>query len=190
MTKNNKTIEETKCWLKKIVIENNFCPFAAKPFMENRIRYFVSESQTDKALVDDIIEELILLKNSDVKEIETSLIIVPNCLEDFDSYNQFLSIVDEIVMSLNLEGDIQVASFHPQYCFADLDVDDVRNYSNRSLYPMFHLIREESVSRAAVTYPDLHEIPERNQKQLLSMGLTSLKQQLSKCCVDELEKNT
>lgn len=174
-------IEETRRWIKTIVIGNNFCPFAAKPFSEDKIRYFVSPAENEAVLVDDVVNELILLRDADPAEIETSVLLVPNCFENFEDYNQFLSLVDVILEKLALEGVIQIASFHPDYCFENLSSDDVRNYTNRSLYPMFHLIREESVERARTFHPDIDAIPEQNMDRLQSLGVNKIIKQLSSC---------
>jgi hypothetical protein len=176
-------IEETQCWIKNIVIAHNFCPFAAKPFVENRIRYFVSPAEDETALVDDLINELIILRDSDPRDTETSILIIPNCFESFEDYNEFISVVDVILEKLQLEGVIQVATFHPEYCFDGLSQDDVRNYTNRSIYPMFHLIREESVEHARAIHPDIDSIPEKNMEKLLSLGEHRINKQISSCFV-------
>ena len=180
-SENELIIEETRRWIKSIVIGNNFCPFAAKPFAENKIHYFVSSAKDEKSLVDDVISELILLRDTDPAEIETSILLAPYCFESFDDYNQFLTLTDIILEKLTLEGVIQIATFHPDYCFEDLSEDDVRNYTNRSIYPMFHLIREDSVEQARALHPDVDDIPQQNMDKLLSMGLNKINKQISAC---------
>ena len=178
---NKVIIEETRRWIKTVVIGNNFCPFAAKPFAEDKIRYFISPAENTSALVDDVVNELITLRDSNPTEIETAILIVPNCFEGFQEYNQFISLLDIILEKLALEGVIQIATFHPEYCFEDLDVDDVRNYTNRSIYPMFHLIREDSVEQARFLHPNIDTIPQRNMDKLVSMGLNKINKQLASC---------
>lgn len=167
---NEQIIQATKNWLEHFVIKHNFCPFAAKPFREKRIRYTSYSVSTEQELVDRLIEELLLLKEADPLEIETSIVIVPCMLTDFLDYNQFLDVADSILTELNVEGLLQIASFHPQYQFADLDVDDVRNYTNRSPYPMFHLIREDSIEKAREMM-DTEAIPDRNMELLQELGI-------------------
>jgi len=174
------SIETTKKWVELFIIKNNFCPFAAKPFQQNTIRYFSTDSKKNTEIVDDLISELIKIRDSNAEEVETTLLILTECLIDFDEYNQFLDIVDEILEEMDLTGEFQVASFHPDYCFADLTPDDVRNYTNRSPYPMFHLIREKSVESARITYPNIELIPENNMAVLLKMGLKSVFELLSR----------
>ena len=128
-----------------------------------------------------MISELIFLRDADPREIETSLLIVPNCFPTFDDYNQFLSLTDVIIEKLALEGILLIATFHPDYCFEDLSQDDVRNYTNRSLYPMFHFIREDSIEAAGAIYPDIDGIPEKNMEKLLSLGLNRMNKQLASC---------
>ena len=180
-SENETVIAETQRWIKDIVIGNNFCPFAAKPFIEDRIHYFVSPAEDEKALVDDVISEMVLLRDANPAEIETTILIVPNCFQSFDDYNQFLSLVDVILEKLELEGVLQVATFHPDYCFDDLSQDDVRNYTNRSIYPMFHLIREDSVEGARAMHPDIDLIPDQNMEKLMALGLNKINKQLSAC---------
>ena len=167
-------IKATKNWLEHFVIKHNLCPFAAKPFKSNNIRY-VSYPVTDEdELADKLIDEVLLLKNTNPQEIETSIVIAPTMLVDFLDYNQFLDVVDSIIKELNVEGIIQVASFHPAYQFADLDVADVRNYTNRSPYPMFHLIREDSIATAREMM-DVEAIPDRNMDLLMALGIETVK---------------
>lgn len=176
-----KVINETKTWVKKIIIAHNFCPFAKKPFNKDTIRYAVSNANNSEPLVDDIIAELSHLQNTKIAKVETSIVIAPRCLADFSEYNQFLDIVDAALEALDLVGIIQVASFHPDYCFADLAADDVRNYTNRSIYPMFHLIREDSVEHARAIYPNVEAIADKNMDLLLALGLESIQQQRHSC---------
>ena len=178
-TDNERAIDLTRGWVEQVVIKHNFCPFAAKPFRENKIRYAVSNAENEKDLVDCLVDELAKLRDTDKSQIETSILILTSCLADFENYNQFLDIVDAILEEMDLEGEIQVATFHPDYCFADLSADDVRNYTNRSIYPMFHLIREESVEAARDFYPDVEQIPDNNMKHLEDMGLPVVLKQIS-----------
>ena len=171
---NKQIIQATRHWLEQFVIKHNFCPFAAKPFREKRIRYASYSVSTEEELVDRLVEEIILLKDVDPAEIETSIVIAPSILADFLDYNQFLNVVDAIIAELHVDGIIQVASFHPAYQFADLAADDVRNYTNRSPYPMFHLIREDSIEQAR-NMLDTEAIPQRNMALLLELGIDTIK---------------
>lgn len=174
-------LEQTRKWVERIVIKHNFCPFAHKPSRHERIRYVVSKASSEEALINDLNHELILLRDADINQTETTLLIVPNCLQDFHDYNLFLDIADALIQQFNLEGVIQVASFHPNYQFADLDENDVRNYTNRSPHPMFHLILEDSIEKARFSYPNVELIPERNMDFLLNAGLEQTKKELENC---------
>jgi len=173
-------IKQTKAWVKDIVIDNNFCPFAANPFVQDKIRFKVSDAIDGEKLVDDLVNELSFLQDADINKLETSLLIVPEFLNNFEDYNQFLDVVDEILAQMSLVGEIQIASFHPNYQFADLSSTDVRNYTNRSIYPMFHLIREVSVENARNAYPDVENIPNNNMEKLETMGLEAVNAVLMK----------
>lgn len=174
-------VAQTRRWVERIVMRHNFCPFAHKPFRDDVIGYRVCLASSPEAVVEVLIEELLRLRDADRRQLDTSLLITPNCFPDFDDYNQFLDVVDAVIEQLQLEGEIQVASFHPDYQFADLDRDDVRNYTNRSLYPTFHLIREQSIEEARASHPDVGVIPENNMKFLVEMGLDEAQRQLAAC---------
>ncbi len=158
----NETILATKTWIETVVIGLNLCPFARRPFDGGTIRYAVSEATDTGTLRDDFIRELRYLIESPITEVETTLLIHPQVLQDFADYNDFLSVADDIVEQLELRGIVQVASFHPQYQFAGTVPNAMENYTNRSLYPMLHLLREESISRVANDREFLDSIPERN----------------------------
>ena len=168
-------------WVEQIVIKHNFCPFAHKPAKHNLIRYQVSLANDENDLIADIIDELSLLQHTDPNETETSILIAPACFADFDQYNQFLDVIDALIKQFNLEGIIQVASFHPDYQFADLEREDVRNYTNRSPYPMFHFIREDSIESARSSMQDTELIPERNMAFLETLGVNAIQIQLNAC---------
>jgi uncharacterized protein len=163
-------VAATRSWLEKAVIGLNLCPFARAVHVKDRIRYVVSGARTPRALLDALIGELQLLRDADPAQTETTLLIHPNVLEDFLDYNDFLDVADDAVAELGLAGVIQIASFHPRYRFEGTDPDDIGNYSNRSPYPMLHLLREASVERAVTSFPDVSTIPERNIETLKRLG--------------------
>jgi hypothetical protein len=163
-------IAATKDWLEKAVIGLNLCPFAKTVHVNDQIRYVVSDADTPEALLADLLRELQELAEADPAAIETTLLIHPGVLTDFLDYNDFLGVAEAAVADLDLEGVLQVASFHPQYQFAGTDPDDIENYTNRSPYPMLHLLREESVERAVAAFPDAAEIYEKNIATLRLLG--------------------
>ncbi|WP_374318221.1 DUF1415 domain-containing protein [Aquabacterium sp.] len=160
----------TKTWLEKAVIGLNLCPFAKSVHVKDQIRYVVSEASTPQELLEELVQELQLLAEIDINEVETTLLIHPRVLQDFDDYNAFLDIADEALTQLDLDGVLQVASFHPDYQFEGTEADDISNYTNRSPFPTLHLIREESIDRAVAAYPDAESIYERNIELLQHMG--------------------
>jgi hypothetical protein len=159
-------IDETKKWLKSEVIGLNLCPFARAVYDAGRIRYVVSDAVTAEALRAQLAEELRLLATLDPAATETTLIIHPRVLGDFLEYNDFLDVADETLVELELEGELQIASFHPCYQFEGTEPDDVTNRTNRSPYPMLHILREASVERAVAEYPDADKISERNMETM------------------------
>jgi len=166
----DEVIAATREWLEKAVIGLNLCPFAKAVHAGNQIRYAVSDAQTPEALLADLGRELQMLVAADRADVETTLLIHPRVLVDFVDYNDFLDIADAAVEELGFAGTIQVASFHPHYRFADTEADAIENFSNRSPYPMLHLLREESVERAIAAFPDVARIPERNIETLRGIG--------------------
>ncbi|MGH8806521.1 MAG: DUF1415 domain-containing protein [Noviherbaspirillum sp.] len=163
-------IHAAQRWLEKAVIGLNLCPFAKAVHVKNQIRYFVSDAQTVEALHHDLVEELRALHAADPNAIDTTLLIHPWVLSDFLNYNDFLDIADATLAELGLEGEIQIASFHPQYQFADAAPDDITNYTNRSPFPILHLLREASIDRAVAAFPDASEIFTRNIETMQRLG--------------------
>ena len=168
MVGNNKIITTVRHWIETLVVGLNLCPFAGKEFINNRIRFFVSEARSEDILLRDLQAELELLHRDPA--VETTLLIHPDVLQSFSDYNQFLDDAEGLLKQLQLEGVIQIASFHPQYRFAGTRADDVENYTNRSPYPLLHLIREDSLERALAHYPHPENIPERNIRLLKQLG--------------------
>lgn len=163
-------IAATREWLEKAVLGLRLCPFAAAPYLKGQVRFRVSEQRTTEGLADELAQELLHLASVPAAECETTLLIHPYVLGDFLDYNQFLDDADAVVEALGLVGEIQVASFHPDYRFAGTAPDDIENYTNRSPYPMLHLLREASVERAAQSFAGIDEIGERNQTTLRALG--------------------
>jgi uncharacterized protein len=168
---NESIISETQNWLLRAVIGLNLCPFAKAVHVKNQIRYQVSAAITKDQLLRDLIEELRFLSKADANEVDTTILIHPYVLNNFLEYNDFLDTCEAAVLELKLEGVLQVASFHPQYQFAGTEEADITNYTNRSPYPILHLLREGSVSRVVDSYPDIDSIPERNMATLRALGL-------------------
>ncbi|MGR5323980.1 DUF1415 domain-containing protein [Vibrio sp. DNB22_17_1] len=149
-------------WLNDVVIGLNLCPFAAKPQRNKQIKIFISEATQDNALLEDILLQFIELSNTDPEKLETTLVVVPNMLQDFWDYNLFIDWVEGLIKQQNWEGIFQVATFHPDYCFGGTEPEDDENLTNRSPYPVFHLIREESMEKVLKHYPEPESIPDTN----------------------------
>ena len=163
-------IAATQRWLEKAVIGLNLCPFAKSVYVKNQIRYVVSPATTPEALLEQLMDELQLLSDTDAEKIDTTLLIHPFVLTDFLEYNEFLEVADAAVEDMHLDGEQQVASFHPDYQFADSDQNDITNYTNRAPYPILHLLREESVERAVEAFPEASEIFEKNLDTMQKLG--------------------
>jgi len=167
---NEEAIAATKLWLEKAVIGLNLCPFAKGVHVKGQIRYFVSAAQTPDKLLKDVMSELEVLAEASREKIDTILLIHPHVLTDFLDYNDFLEVVDAALEELDLAGELQVASMHPQYQFADTEFDDITNYTNRSPYPTLHLIREVSIDEAVAAFPEAEMIFERNIETMRKLG--------------------
>ncbi|MDC8756214.1 DUF1415 domain-containing protein [Janthinobacterium sp. hw3] len=163
-------IADTVDWLEKAVIGLNLCPFAKAVHVKKQIRYVVSAASTPEQLLQELMDELQTLSDSDPQAVDTTLLIHPYVLNDFLDYNEFLDVADAALEDMDLAGELQVASFHPQYQFADTAVDDIGNYTNRSPYPTLHLLREDSIERAVEAFPDAADIFEKNIETLEALG--------------------
>lgn len=169
-TANDAVIAETRAWVDRVVIGLTLCPFAKAPRAKGRVRYVVSEATDTEALRRDLLGELRTLAAVPAEAVETTLLIVPQVLQDFDDYNAFLADADGAVAELRLRGVVQVASFHPHYRFAGSEADDITNATNRSPYPLLHLIREASIARAVAAFPDTDAIFETNIATMRALG--------------------
>ncbi len=167
---NQNIADKVNTWLEDVVIGLNLCPFAAKPQRNQQIRIFVSDAATDEGLLEDILTQLIDLDNTPSDKLDTTLVVVPNMLSDFYEYNLFIDWVEAIIRQQGWEGTYQVATFHPDYCFAGCQPDDPENLTNRSPYPIFHLIREASMEKVLSHYPDPEAIPENNIERVSSLS--------------------
>jgi hypothetical protein len=181
--KNQSPIELSKKWIEQFVIALNLCPFAGVPFRKDQIRYVLEQAEEEEYWVKTILAELAYLCKVPSSETETTLIIYQNVLKDFLEYNDFVGMAESFLDELNLSGVIQIASFHPDYRFAGVSANDPANFTNRSPYPMLHLLREKSISEAVEHYPNPESIPERNIQRLREMGtakIEALYQKISK----------
>ena len=179
METNQKVIEETKDWINKVVIGCNFCPFAAKVVKQNAVRYEIIENKTVDQLMAIVLDEMLRLDQD--KNIETSFLIFPNSYNDFNEYLKLVSEAEKLLTKNGYEGIYQLASFHPLYQFADSLENDAANFTNRSLFPMLHLLREESIEKALVSYESPESIPERNINFAREKGQAYMKMLRDSC---------
>ena len=163
-------------WLDDVVIGLNLCPFAAKPQKNKQIKIFVSQATQEEALLEDILSQFMELDLTKPATLETTLVVVPNMLQDFVDYNFFIDWVDTLIRQQEWEGIYQVATFHPDYCFAGSDPQDDENLTNRSPYPIFHLIREESMEKVLRHFPNPEEIPDNNIARVSALNVEQRKQ--------------
>lgn len=167
----DRVIALTQAWINEAVIGLNLCPFAKAVYVKQQIRYVVSHAETAAALAEELRRELQHLQASDADAIDTTLLIHPRVLQDFFDYNSFLETADEVLLEAGLEGELQIASFHPEYQFADALPDDIDNYTNRSPYPVLHLLRESSIDKAVQAFPEAEAIFERNIDTMRDLGI-------------------
>ncbi|MGR4019866.1 DUF1415 domain-containing protein [Vibrio harveyi] len=171
----NAITEQVDQWLNDVVIGLNLCPFAAKPQRNKQIKIFVSEASQEETLLEDILLQLIELSNTEPEKLETTLVVVPNMLQDFWDYNFFIDWVEGLIKQQDWEGIFQVATFHPDYCFGGAEPEDDENLTNRSPYPVFHLIREESMEKVLKHYPDPESIPDTNIARVSALSVEERK---------------
>ena len=163
-------VQATQGWLERAVIGLNLCPFAKAVHVKQQVRYAVCASDDPAVLLQDLRRELLHLAAADPEQLDTTLLIAPRCLPDFLDFNDFLSAADALLEELGLEGDYQIADFHPRYQFAGTEVDDMGNFSNRAPYPTLHLLREDSIDRAVEAFPEADAIFEQNIARLEQLG--------------------
>lgn len=172
-------IQQTTNWIRSFIIKLNICPFAKRELDRGRVRIKVIAAPKIELALEEVMMEANILDTQ--AEVETTLLIFPTLFRDFFSYLDFVELADSLMLSSGYEGIYQLATFHPDYCFADVDFDDVANYTNRSPYPMLHLLREESVEKAIEYYGDTEQIPVNNITNLRKLGLTEIEKLLAAC---------
>jgi hypothetical protein len=181
--KDSEVIGSVQRWVEAFVVDMNLCPFAKRELIKNRVRFALTAAKTEEELLIALQAELELL-DSDTS-IETTLLIHAKVLQGFYNYNQFLNYADKLLLQMGLEGVYQIASFHPDYQFVGTAADDAENYTNRSPYPMLHIIREESLERAIADSPDLDQVPARNIELMKQLGKDRLQALLQACINDD-----
>jgi uncharacterized protein len=177
-------LAETRAWVQRAVVGLNLCPFAKAPLAKDQIRFVVCESDDPRALLDELCVQMRELVAADPAVVETTLLIHPNALTDFDEFNDFLGAADAALEDLGFKGVLQVASFHPRYRFADADADDLGNATNRSPHPTLHLLREASVERAVEAFPEAEAIYANNIATLDALGAEGWSQLQAQCRAD------
>lgn len=163
-------VDDTVKWLERAVIGLNLCPFAKGVHIKQQIHYVVAQTEDVAQVTELLRQELDALARAPAEVRDTTLLILPHCLADFLDFNDFLAQADDVLQSLELDGILQIASFHPQFQFAGTDVDDVTNCTNRAPYPTLHLLREASIDRAVAVFPEAETIFERNMEVLETLG--------------------
>lgn len=180
----DRVVALTRAWVNRVVIGLNLCPFAKAPQVKGRIRYVHSEATTPQALLQTLDEELRFLAQTPIETVETTLLIHPQTLTDFRHYNKFIPQAEALIDTLGLLGVLQIASFHPNYQFADAQPADVTNATNRSPYPMLHLIREESIDRAVAAFPEAETLYKANKATMRKLGKQGVAALLLQCAHD------
>jgi len=166
----DRALAETRAWVERAVIGLQLCPFAKAPQVKGQVRYVASEAADADALLADLVAELKLLAAAPPERIETTLLVHPRAFADFEDHNDFLEIAEAALVALDLEGVIQIASFHPDYRFAGSEPDDIANATNRSPHPTLHLLREDSIERALASFADPDSIFEANIATMERLG--------------------
>lgn len=168
--------EITRKWVAEWVIGLNLCPFAGVPFRKNLLRYALTVSESPEEVMQLFLKEISLLYETPASELETTMLIHPNALTDFGDYLEFTAEAESLIEEIGLQGMFQVATFHPHYVFADAPPDDPANYTNRSPFPMLHLLREDSITDAVANFPDIESIPELNTAHLRRLGIEKIRE--------------
>lgn len=176
-------IAQTRAWVKNVVVGCNFCPFAGREVQRDSIHYAVIRSEAMETCLEAVLRECKRLDEEEI--IETTLLIFPDAFPKFEDFLDLLELGEGLLLEHDYEGIYQIASFHQDYCFADAPADDPANYTNRSLYPMLHLLREASLDRVLENYPDPEGIPDRNIAFARQKGLAHM-QLLREACLETM----
>jgi hypothetical protein len=174
-------VQPIRKWIETLVIAHNLCPFAKKEFIQNRIRYCSVEAQTTAAMLEAFVAEMLYLQSNSATE--TSLLIFPETLSDFEDYLDFVDLCQQLLELQGFLGVFQLASFHPDYCFADVSAADPSNYTNRAPFPLLHLLREASIEKAVAHYEGAENIPNLNIQTMRRVGATKLQLLLAHCSI-------
>ena len=186
-TTDNQTITQTRAWIDAVIVALNFCPFARRELDRDSVRFRVIREDSLEQYLLALIDECLLLDRD--PDIETSLLILPQDFAAFDAFLDLLEMANALLVEQGYRGVYQLASFHPDYCFADAPANDPANYTNRSPFPLLHLIRESSIERAVANYPQPALIPERNMALAREKGSLEMQALLATCCQDKGSSN-
>ncbi|CAM4139261.1 DUF1415 domain-containing protein [Vreelandella rituensis] len=171
--------QQTMNWVKRFIVELNVCPFAKREVEKESVRLCVVRSKKIEVALEELMMEIQWLDSH--KETETTLLIFPTLFRDFHHYLDFVDLAEAMLAEQEYEGIYQLATFHPDYCFAETEPTDVSNYTNRSPYPMLHLLREASLDKAIDAYGDTSAIPDKNIQKMQAMGKASVENLLQSC---------
>ena len=174
-------LRATQKWIDEVVVGLGFCPFASASIKAGGLRLELCATTEVEDLCRLLVDELVFLQSQKGETYDSTLLVHPNLLSDFAVFNEFLGMCEDILAGLSLEGVFQIASFHPRYCFADADENDVGNYTNRSPYPMLHILREASVTEAVADHVDPAGIPEKNIQKLTTLSVAEMEAMLQGC---------
>jgi hypothetical protein len=101
-------------------------------------------------------------------------------LARFDEYLDILAISEKMLQDWGFSGRYQLASFHPNYIFEGSSSEDSENYTNRSPYPLFHLIRERDISQYMKNEEDAEKIFNQNIEKANTLGCPYFESQLDR----------
>jgi len=169
----------TRRWIEQFVVAENLCPFAERVIEDGQLRVAVCDASEEAKLALAVLDELELLQRTPEQELATSVLVFPHALADFEHYLDFAALAQELLEECDLEGVVQIATFHPDYCFAEVAPDDVSHYTNRAPFPMLHFLREAALTRALASFANPEAIPERNIAHLRALGLERVQQLLA-----------
>ena len=174
-------LRATQKWIDEVVVGLGFCPFASASIKAGGLRLELCATTEVEDLCRLLVDELVFLQSQKGETYDSTLLVHPNLLSDFAVFNEFLGMCEDILAGLSLEGVFQIASFPPRYCFADADENDVGNYTNRSPYPMLHILREASVTEAVADHVDPAGIPQKNIQKLTTLSVAEMEAMLQGC---------
>ncbi|PKF57134.1 DUF1415 domain-containing protein [Alteromonadales bacterium alter-6D02] len=178
-------ITHCQSWVDSVIVRMNICPFAKAEVASQRVNYVVAKPDNTEQYLAQLLRHCQQLDQQ--PEIATTLMLFSDPFLTFADYLDLVTQAEDVLYHEGYEGVYQLASFHPDYCFADSNEQDAANFTNKAPYPILHLIREGDITKALANFLRPEQIPERNIEYTRRKGLSQM-QDVLRACYDAPQK--